>query len=275
LNNNAPSRLFFSDSLTGISITSYGSWVVKTINGGKSWKKTEVQSYGSVSSFVDGRQGWVVGGGRISSTKDSGNTWVSKFDSTGLTFSSIYFSDSLHGCAGGKGPEGNVVLTTSDGGKNWRVKATPVNGTLNAVHFSDPATIIAVGNYPKDPWPGMIIRSSDSGNTWQEITKGPRNDLFAVSPIDSQTCFAAGRDGIILKTTDGGKNWKQRRGQTDSAITGMYFLNRDTGWAVGWHGYIIRTVDGGTSWQQQNSNTLTPLYRVFFVNSMVGSIALT
>ena len=62
-------------------------------------------------------------------------------------------------------------------------------------------TLIAVGSY------GHILRSTDSGQTWQQADVPVTTTLTSVYFSSEKLGWAAGHDGVILHTQDGGQHW--------------------------------------------------------------------
>lgn len=107
---------------------------------------------------------------------------------------------------------------------------------------------------------GKVFRTSDAGNTWQEVSpKGYEElqfrDIEAFSE-SSALVISAGLPAVILKTTDAGKSWKEvYRNENDGVFfDAMDFWNSQSGIAFSdapsRRLLIIRTDDGGDTWQE-------------------------
>lgn len=108
------------------------------------------------------------------------------------------------------GERGNII--TSADGQAWVQSQTPTRSTLTSVSVQG-SNIWAAGH------DGVILKSEDSGKTWQrqrvqpwsadsqEITNGSAimDTLF----VDENTGYAVGSYSLLLKTQDGGKTWQQ------------------------------------------------------------------
>ncbi len=130
------------------------------------------------------------------------------------------------------------------------------NGYLAAVDFLDPDTGWAVG--VDDASGAVILRTTDSGDSWQVSAFPEIIELTAVSFVDANLGYAGGRDAVagvkILRTTNGGTDWAEQ-GVPDlpeATLRGLDVVDATTGWAVGStpsQTLVLRTIDG-MSWEQ-------------------------
>lgn len=106
--------------------------------------------------------------------------------------------------------ERGIVLRGDDAGQ-WTQLATPTRAALTSVATADGELWVAGHS-------GVILRSSDNGDTWTR----QRVDLWnpeSVEPaqgapildllfVDASTGFAVGAFSTLLRTTDGGQTWE-------------------------------------------------------------------
>jgi photosystem II stability/assembly factor-like uncharacterized protein len=140
-----------------------------------------------------------------------------------------------------------IVISTSSilTAQNFQyvVNNNPNIHFLLCVHFPNPAVGYAVGDS------GTIVKTIDSGYTWQSVTSNTLRRLFSVKFINADTGWVVGDSGIVRKTTDGGISWiNQDFGSKIHKF--VYFLNNDTGFiAGGWlDSSLYKTTDGGNNW---------------------------
>jgi len=111
---------------------------------------------------------------------------------------------------------------------------------------------------------GMIVRTTDGGNTWRGSTVNAYH-LESVHFPNLQIGYVSGVEGIF-KSTDGGATWFDitPSGTRDTTyFWGCYFLNADYGVLVGdgcggRYQHFWLTTDGGSSWSvfiAQEENT--------------------
>lgn len=210
----------FIDELHGWIIEpSHFLW--RTIDGGRTWKVSSTLSEKYMPdlirfSFVNPRVGWLAcNNGIVLKTNDGGSTWdVLK---TGLTLSvhDIYFIDEKIGWA----LIGSRIYHTTNSGKSWQLQFGPElpfeSPTILSLFFLDNKTGWAVGH--TNPWAGgvktpsktkgVILRTTDGGNTWDTEVK-------EYTSVFSQIYFADMNHGWLIspdhiyRTEDGGQDWK-------------------------------------------------------------------
>ena len=101
---------------------------------------------------------------------------------------------------------------------------------LNAKHSSRGRlhlnTMIAVGDQ------GSILRTTDGGATWTQISSGTTAGLSGVSFAGANTGVAVGGQGVILRTMDGGATWTLEPSLTTSALNDVSFIDASTATVV-------------------------------------------
>lgn len=216
-----------------------GSTVLRTEDGGTSWKKISVTSdkldFRDIDA-IDEKTTYVmsIGNGdasRIYKTTDGGATWRLQFrnEDPKVFLDAMSFWDVDHGLVIGDSIDRQFyILMTSDGGQHWtRVppdKLPPSQDNEGA--FAASGTNIAVygRNYA---WIGLgaaaharVLRTSDGGRSWKvfetPIKSGQSSGIFSI-------CFRDASHGVIVGgdyqkekeavdnlaiTSDGGQTWK-------------------------------------------------------------------
>jgi photosystem II stability/assembly factor-like uncharacterized protein len=216
------------------------------------------------SYFIDSQTGWIgIGGGSFSSsygiikrTGNGGNNWLTQKES-GLKFMSIHFLNSNTGWAAGYayddiGYHETEILKTTNSGTNWLAVFTDTSASVSvySVNFANNVGYCS-GSY------GLIMKSTDYGETW--TTQAPVTNLYlyCIRTIDGINCWAGGgtsSEGVLLKSTNGGSNWTVNSSY-GSQINAIQFLNSQTGWITCSNGYIYKTVNAGTNWSSQFPGT--------------------
>ncbi len=105
--------------------------------------------------------------------------------------------------------------------------------------------IIAVGER------GAIIRSNDSGQTWQLLPSPTRATLTGISFADNNQGWIVGHDGLILATHDGGNTWTPQLNNPALSFLDVLALDDHRAVAIGSFGSCFTTDDGGTTWTQR------------------------
>ena len=215
--------------------------------------------------FLNNDLGWALNGSNatVYKTSDGGDTWVNQLSElTPKLPENYYFRniEFLNENIGFVGTLNGVFLKTVDGGANW-TKVTnfstnpPAICGLDAVGTS---TIYGCGAYFS---PAYIIKSIDSGETWQQIDMSIyANALVEILFQDEYVGFVAGKNdkgGLILKTTDGGITWEE---VFNTTISGEYvwkleLLPTNSNIVFGavesvapLKGKLVKSIDNGVSW---------------------------
>lgn len=243
-------------------------------------------------------------GGGIFKTTDGGHQWRPVFDQQPeLAIGDISYDPSQPNTvyAGTGDPNipgivfnGDGLYKSTDGGEQWTHLGLSQVGIISKVlvHPSQPATlyVAAMGNpYVRNNDRG-VFKSTDGGNTWQQVlfvsNQAGASDLL-MNPQQPNTLYAAFWDRIrsntestiygpharIYKTTDGGQTWNQLGGGLPTGIMGrvglcMSATNPEKIYAVyvdtlSRPGGVYRSLNGGTSWSSISLNGLSNAYSDF------------
>jgi uncharacterized protein (TIGR03437 family) len=136
---------------------------------------------------------------------DGGTTWVST-NSTGLAGNTFVLAvDAVSSTTLYAGTDQGLFISTN-GGANWRAAIVPNGNTLVAL-AADPSQAGTV--YATFLAPAGVFRSTDSGQTWSQLTIAPFQlftavDAFAFGP--GGTIIAASSQGLLI-SPDGGNTW--------------------------------------------------------------------
>ncbi|PYS93314.1 MAG: hypothetical protein DMF64_05545 [Acidobacteria bacterium] len=260
--------VFFLDNRRGW-VAGDGGQVWRTEDGGRSWTQQQVGITEAINDlyFRDKENGYLLAGGRILSTADSGATWrqVRQFlpDEFGGALPELYsvrFANKKKGWIVGNLSRRDVVtdslvLFTADGGATWQRQNVPTRDELIHLDFVGDKRGWIVGDK------GTILRTLDGGQTWTRARVNTNATLYHVDFLNEDHGWAVGARGTILRTDDGGDTWQPvvatvARG----TLLSISFVNEDDGWIVGRGGTILRSSDSGRTWVQQESGTKQNLY---------------
>lgn len=269
------------------------AWIVtgdgdlfRTGDGGITWEKTPgetVRQFEGVS-FVDQVRGWAVNNeGQIWKTVDSGRTWLQiaslnygAGDMIGAV-EQISFVDEV----GGWVVEPFVVWRTENGGITWARQELqcPLGRTFTVGYFLNSQTAWVSDSK------SYLHRTTDRGQTWQELETGIKDDIVDMFFINDRTGWLSRRgNGGPYRTDDGGITWHpQRIPSSKTGIDSVYFLNEYEGWAGGgeetgstskaaeFKSVLFRTSDGGMTWQSMlvGDSSLT-IQKIHFSDAQHG-----
>ena len=175
-----------------------------------------------------------------------------RFDSTN-TFHKVFAVSPNTAFVTGTQPVSNeyFILRTNDGGDNWdwiTINTPTDTFELSSLYFVDASNGFTGGSKNNMQ---ALLKTSDNGNTWADITPNPSsaNFISSVYFVNTQTGFAS--DGYNLyKTINGGTSWVT---ETPAfTIQDIHFDDMNNGIATGNDGSItavvMNTTDGGQTW---------------------------
>ena len=303
-------KVQFIDANTGWAVGDNGL-ILYTSNGGSTWiqQSSGIQLPITDIVFVDASTCWVLGRERdwwlqgehniLLKTTNGGIDWVQQINDTTCYLDAICFINQNIGWITGKTTTlydsvKVVLMKTIDAGNNWLPQSPPYTwGSSNSdyagsqfdICFIDPDTGYIVSGYSGILSAGIIIKTTDGGDTWSEPWWSG-NSWRKVDFSDSQNGIAIGRGvsdrtfwGCIYHTTNGGEQWQQLLDeQWYTSFNDAYIGTSDVISVVGsyfdfnlWQvfGRILRSEDSGTSWLIQDSIS-SPLNGVSFIDDYTG-----
>jgi len=237
------SSMFFTDSLFFWALTGVDQ-ISHTEDGGNTWITGPSPTGWGEMFFVNHDTGWMTDSHRIYRTTDRALTWEEQLPMQGPAICDLYFTDALHGWAGGEG----LLLKTADGGESWESYETDV--LFLAIEFSDMLNGWAVGG-----WAGELYHTLDGGNTWEDKRAGSDGYITAISfgsPDFGLASYYEDDYHSLLMTTDGGAGWDRLTILEDSIRWNALWVEDDiNAWACGDDGTIVHSDDRGQSWVVQ------------------------
>ncbi|RXR19433.1 T9SS type A sorting domain-containing protein [Flavobacterium amnicola] len=209
--------------------------------------------------FLNKDLGWAADGRgkKVYKTTDGGLNWIEQLHLPGAYLRNIEF---LNENIGFLGTLTNKFYKTVDGGQNWEIVTNIPQPTIAICGLDTvgKSTIYGCGTYFG---PAYIIKSTDSGQTWQFIDMSAYAEaLVEVLFVTENIGYASGGDangGVVLKTTDGGNSWteiyntnlpgewvwKLQKLQSEPNVffgsVASYSPNK---------GKLIKSFDGGANW---------------------------
>lgn len=235
--------------------------VLYTTDGGKTFERLETgtaRALLSIACFPD--KSLVVVGqvGTVLRSGDGGRTWKPQSSGTDHNLVSVAFTSKDVGLAVG---DAGTILRTQDGGTTWQKIAVPEQiplpeeiaetiapGDILMYDVSFPSADHAwiVGEF------GVILASSDAGQTFVAQKNPLQSTLFGVTFSDPEHGWAVGLTGVMLRTQDGGQTWEQVKIPARSGFTLSLYTVTVRGqyaWAIGDSGYLLASKDGGDTWK--------------------------
>jgi photosystem II stability/assembly factor-like uncharacterized protein len=266
------SDVAFIDENNGVYVGSSG--VFGTSDGGETWAPVSTKALGLVeyldaNVLIGVKNGTVLPGDHaIYRSDDGGATWKFVFadnsyeGSRYLTDIARIDEDSVAAV-----DVNGAIWVSDDAGLTWDRTNDQIgefyNYTVEAwgVHFATPTTGYAAGG------PGVVLKSTDGGASWELISNGATFDLYDVEMHESGFGIAVGDDLGILRTADFGRKWIPGRADTTafSYFKSVQIIDEDTAVACGvgeaWDpqdapAVVYRTDDGGHTWERRGNGIL-------------------
>jgi len=234
--------------------------------------------------FLNEDLGWAANGfyASVFKTTDGGLTWTEQLNESDLVgdyyFRNIIFLDSNVGFLGTLNGD---FFKTIDGGDNWSIvnNISPNPNAICGLEVVGTSTIYGCGAYFE---PAHIIKSTDSGDTWQYIDMSAyATGLVEIKFISELVGYVAGKSStgaIILKTTDGGSSWTEiynsniagefiwklqvLENDNDIIFGALYAMNPNPG-------KLVTSDNAGATWSSFNAPE-SGVQAVGFINENTG-----
>ena len=219
------------------------AFILKTIDGGKSW----TEHYKNLDSaiFLDGMGFWgrdkgivfgdpIKGKMQLLKTLNAGETWKDISGNLVLAMAEGEAAFAASGTtiktqAGGKvwvatGGKVSNVYFSADYGQTWKVFKCPIlqgensTGPFSIDFYDAKHGVVVGGNYLKDKEnDNNILLTADGGKTWQKPKMPISGYRSGVAYLNAKTLVATGTSGTDI-SYDGGNTWKKISDQSFNAI---------------------------------------------------------
>ncbi|MBK9097617.1 MAG: T9SS type A sorting domain-containing protein [bacterium] len=273
--------LHFFDADTGWISNSTGK-IFKTTNGGASGGI--IYDIGSSTTiyevkFLDASDGYALTtAGRVLKTTNGGTSWdLIQTDANenlfGLGILGVNSEAATPVLIGGD--VGQIVVSLDDGATWQRKNTSLTNEILHRLSFPTESTGYVVGgSITTGNSYGDILKTTDSGVTWTNLTFDPGYRTYSVFFLDENTGYIGtqGPTGVY-KTTNGGADWAQLNTGTGTASNIVYdikFYDQNLGFAMYSSGQVARTTNAGVNWTPVSAGWGSAAgYEIFIVDSNI------
>lgn len=250
--------LWFTDENNGFAVGGNNSnlgYIAKTSDGGVNWTSASYSGTALLRSifFTSADTGYTCGqGGLVLKTTDGGDTWSTLYTNVAQYFRAVAFVSADVGMLGGAA---GTILRTTDAGSSWTtINLGQITSDIIQLKMFDATTGFAVassGTFVS----GYIYRTTDGGETWEQVYSDANKGFLALTIIDASTIYAGGYGQTILKSTDGGDTWvsvysgyaaSSFRAAAHASADRIFMVDDGTGNLN--NGSIVSTSDGGANW---------------------------
>jgi photosystem II stability/assembly factor-like uncharacterized protein len=188
-------------------------------------------------------------------------------------FLDVWFADENTGYAIGAF---NYFFVTEDGGKTWSDASfrlpNPEFLHLYSIASIDTGTLLLVGEF------GMVMRSTDAGQTWEQVDLGYEGTLFTANGGDGEA-WIGGLRGNVFHSVDAGDTWQRLEQKTEASLLGSIIDGAGRARFVGLSGMLVEVErDSGQAVRVSQVSPLT-LAAIISVSEhgavLVGSAGVT
>ncbi|MBM2841696.1 MAG: hypothetical protein HW412_2224 [Bacteroidetes bacterium] len=236
--------------------------------------------------FVDTSTGWILGHQQVYKTSNGGATWQAQDSTYGATFALCTLNRNVVFYAGFDGFRSHGIRRTTNGGSTWQTVDSDTSFYCTDIKFTSAQVGYAVGGtyYPAPVVP-ILRKTTDGGGTWSTLPSvfpQARDELEAISFIDTLRGWVVSYDGVVFRTTDGGNSWSYQD-SVGYRVPGVMswlptrdvqFMNESVGWVGGGisgDNFVAKTTNGGATWSYATPGG-TSIRRIVMLTPLVGWI---
>jgi photosystem II stability/assembly factor-like uncharacterized protein len=153
------------------------------------------------------------------------------FGNSATSIIGIQFFNPRTGLFVANGPSVTIYRTT-DSGVSWQSRFC-ASGTARSVRFADSANGWIVGDL------GLIVRTTDGGQTWNNQTSGTFHTLGAITTEPTGVAWSAGGNGTMMHSVDGGLHWDHDSSFTNRDLLALAASAPGEIWVAGQNGIVF------------------------------------
>ena len=231
-----------------------GNGIVRSIDGGKSWRMVTDWRVSDVTAIVidptNGQNIYAASGWGLVRSQDGGETWEGIDQGIDERFSKTIALDPKNPRRLLAGTAGGLFESTNRGNKWHRIKAVPAAHVLRLRHGNAKSGVWLAVTEGHSAW-----LSTNAGKSWQQaaLDAGDAN-LYAcaVDPTNADNLAIGGWEVGVFTSTDGGKSWQHRAaGLPSPNVLTLTYDPNDPGklWAASFEEGTVWSKDAGATWQ--------------------------
>lgn len=209
----------------------------------QTWRAAKTIGESTLTALTrHGKQLWAVGhDATILKSTDHAASWqrVHYAPDQQRPLLDVLFVNDAHGFAVGAY---GYFLETTDGGAHWTSRSIAADDRHhNAIAALGDGTLLIAGET------GTLLRSTDTGKTWQAITSPYAGSWFGILPVGKSGAVIFGLRGKLYRTDDAGAYWTALNTRTAAALMGGRVLSNGTVMVVGHDGVVLVSTDHARS----------------------------
>lgn len=225
--------------------------IVLSDDQGASWRPIASPTQATLTSlhFADAQTGWAVGHDSvILKSTDGGLSWRLVYSAPELQqpLLKVWFRDARRGFAIGAY---GLFLQTGDGGASWQQRTIAEGDKhLNALAAQNDQ---ADGKLFIAGEAGLLLRSSDEGQTWQALESPYKGSFFGIMSLRDGGLLLYGLRGNVFRSGDAGETWEAVETGSHDAVLGGAMLADGSIVLAGQSGSVLVSRDQGRTFQLQ------------------------
>jgi photosystem II stability/assembly factor-like uncharacterized protein len=247
--------------------------IFRTTNAGLVWNEIVTNFGGNIfdMSFPNALIGYAGGvSGKLIKTTNSGLNWF-EINTNHPQIYSVHFTDASTGfllVQSVQNPAHSAILKSTNGGLNWQSQFVAGVRLYNILNTEGSFNVLfACGSN------GLILKTTDYGDTWQGILPIYGGIFYAIHPFSGTFALAAGVNSIY-RSSNSGANWSWLPLSPPTTFHDVQMVNQATGYTAGSSGHIFKTYNGGINWYQLDYEADSVVFSsIFFTSENTGYFA--
>jgi len=212
--------------------------VFRSVDGGDNWSQVPLPAQVITALFPFGTSLLTsTPNSGILRSEDSGATWNAVTPSGTAILDFTSWESTLYAAVAWR-----QVFSSTNSGIDWSLVGVTCADGRYAFDLAVNGTILFAGIGENQYSNGAICRSTDGGQTWEQVWSG----AFVYDVAFSDAAVFAGSANGVLRSLDGGDNWQQ---VLDAHVTTLV-ISDTTLFAGTRSGGVFRSLDNGDTWTQ-------------------------